>query len=67
MISYLNLHKSFEEKRERSSLTFAANKKGPRILLAGPTDSGKTTLSKSKNVPFVTMWISIIQFCMLIQ
>ena len=55
MISYLNLHKSFEEKRERSSLTFAANKKGPRILLAGPTDSGKTTLSKSKNVPFVTM------------
>lgn len=43
MTFYLNLQTQFEEKRTQAQ---NSAKRGPRVLIAGPTDSGKTTLSK---------------------
>jgi polyribonucleotide 5'-hydroxyl-kinase len=43
MVTYLNCHAVFEERRVIARTTQA---QGPRVLLAGPTDSGKSTLCK---------------------
>ncbi|ORX91606.1 Clp1-domain-containing protein, partial [Basidiobolus meristosporus CBS 931.73] len=43
MISYLNTHLALENLRERAEAT---NSGGPRIMIIGPTDAGKTSLAR---------------------
>jgi len=43
MVSYINTHAQLEARRERAS---NEGKTGPRVMIAGPTDSGKSTLTK---------------------
>lgn len=43
MQSYLNIHETLEGKRRAAA---DAKTQGPRVLIAGPTDAGKSTLSK---------------------
>jgi len=43
MVSYLNMHLALEQLREQAKIT---NKQGPRVLIVGPEDVGKTSLSK---------------------
>ena len=43
MVTYLNVHNAIEEERVRAS---EKNSVGPKVMIVGPTDSGKTTLSK---------------------
>jgi len=44
MITYLNIYIAIEEQQVRSQ--GQSNLQGPRVILVGPTDSGKTSLSK---------------------
>ncbi|KAJ5073999.1 polyribonucleotide 5'-hydroxyl-kinase clp1 [Anaeramoeba ignava] len=44
MISYLNIHSILQHKREISRENI--NIRGPRVLIAGPIDSGKSSLCK---------------------
>ncbi|KAK9272027.1 hypothetical protein L1049_002396 [Liquidambar formosana] len=49
MISYINVHAILEEQRNRAQASSSADSnssQGPRVIVAGPTDSGKSTLSK---------------------
>jgi polyribonucleotide 5'-hydroxyl-kinase len=43
MRSYLNVHVKLEEKRERAKMF---DKQGPRVIIVGPTDTGKSTLCR---------------------
>jgi polyribonucleotide 5'-hydroxyl-kinase len=43
MVMYANVHNAIEEERMRAAATGG---QGPRVMLVGPTDSGKTSLSK---------------------
>ncbi|KAK9765881.1 Cleavage polyadenylation factor subunit clp1 [Basidiobolus ranarum] len=43
MINYLNTHLALENLRERAEAT---NSDGPRIMIIGPTDAGKTSLAR---------------------
>lgn len=43
MISYLNMHLALEQLREESKARYEP---GPRVLIVGPEDVGKTSLSK---------------------
>nr|CAG8465791.1 11163_t:CDS:10 [Entrophospora candida] len=43
MISYLNLHIALEQCREEAK---EKNEQGPRVIIVGPEDVGKTSLSK---------------------
>lgn len=45
MVSYLNTHGVLEERRVAAQAAGSAGE-GPRVLLAGPTDSGKSTLAR---------------------
>ncbi|KAL8172367.1 hypothetical protein V2J09_024171 [Rumex salicifolius] len=49
MISYVNVHAVLEARRSRakaSSSSDSESSKGPRVIVVGPTDSGKSTLSR---------------------
>ncbi|XP_043726182.1 protein CLP1 homolog [Telopea speciosissima] len=49
MISYVNVHAILEGRRNRakaSSTSDSDSSQGPRVIVVGPTDSGKSTLSK---------------------
>ncbi|EFP09619.1 CRE-CLPF-1 protein [Caenorhabditis remanei] len=49
MIIYLNIHAAMEEvrkKREEQAFNTSNKPKGPRLLLVGPTDVGKSTVSR---------------------
>ncbi|CAA84329.1 Protein clpf-1 [Caenorhabditis elegans] len=49
MVIYLNIHAAMEEVRKKREEQAAGNSnkaKGPRLLLVGPTDVGKTTVSR---------------------
>ncbi|XP_024928621.1 protein CLP1 homolog isoform X2 [Ziziphus jujuba] len=43
MISYVNVHAVLEGRRNRAK---ASSSEGPRVIVVGPTDSGKSTLSR---------------------
>ena len=43
MLSYLNLHFALEGMRDKSE---SSGQDGPRVLIVGPENSGKTTLAK---------------------
>ncbi|XP_050102612.1 mRNA cleavage and polyadenylation factor CLP1-like [Malus sylvestris] len=47
-ISYVNVHAVLEERRHRAKplLPDDPNSQGPRVIVVGPTDSGKSTFSK---------------------
>ncbi|XP_048433879.1 protein CLP1 homolog [Pyrus x bretschneideri] len=47
-ISYVNVHAILEERRHRAKPLPPddPNSQGPRVIVVGPTDSGKSTLSK---------------------
>lgn len=48
MVIYLNIHAAMEETRKRKELQSldGSKPKGPRLLLVGPTDVGKSTVSR---------------------
>ncbi|MCL7022590.1 hypothetical protein MKW94_021063 [Papaver nudicaule] len=49
MITYVNVHAVLEGRRKRakaSSTTNPDSSQGPRVMVVGPTDSGKSTLSR---------------------
>ncbi|GAV69809.1 MobB domain-containing protein/Clp1 domain-containing protein [Cephalotus follicularis] len=49
MVSYVNVHAVLEGRRNRakaSSSTDSDASQGPRVIVVGPTDSGKSTLSR---------------------
>ncbi|PIC23359.1 hypothetical protein B9Z55_017089 [Caenorhabditis nigoni] len=49
MVVYLNIHATLEKlrkDREASGKDFGVTQRGPRIMLVGPTDVGKTTVSR---------------------
>lgn len=48
MISYVNVHAVLEGRRNRAkaSPTDSESSQGPRVVVVGPTDSGKSTLSR---------------------
>lgn len=48
MISYVNVHAILEARRNRAkaSSNDADSSQGPRVIVVGPTDSGKSTLSR---------------------
>ncbi|XP_059641407.1 protein CLP1 homolog isoform X2 [Cornus florida] len=48
MISYVNVHAVLEGRRNRAkaSPSDSDSSKGPRVIVVGPTDSGKSTLSR---------------------
>ncbi|GAB4858952.1 Protein CLP1 [Ancistrocladus abbreviatus] len=49
MISYVNVHAVLEARRNRakaSSSSDSDSSQGPRVVVVGPTDSGKSTLSR---------------------
>ncbi|CAP29409.2 Protein CBG09862 [Caenorhabditis briggsae] len=49
MVIYLNIHAAMEEsrkKREEQAVSNSSKPKGPRLLLVGPQDVGKTTVSR---------------------
>ena len=45
MIMYSNIHNAIEGKRLNVSNS-TTKEQGPRVMLVGPTDSGKTSISK---------------------
>ncbi|MFS7948243.1 putative pre-mRNA cleavage complex subunit Clp1, P-loop containing nucleoside triphosphate hydrolase [Helianthus anomalus] len=49
MISYANVHAVLEERRNRAKASASDShvSQGPRVIVVGPTDSGKSTLSKT--------------------
>ncbi|KAI3846556.1 hypothetical protein MKX03_008238 [Papaver bracteatum] len=49
MVTYVNVHAVLEGRRKRakaSSTTNPDSSQGPRVMVVGPTDSGKSTLSR---------------------
>ncbi|KAJ0712436.1 putative pre-mRNA cleavage complex subunit Clp1, P-loop containing nucleoside triphosphate hydrolase [Helianthus annuus] len=48
MISYVNVHAVLEGRRNRAkaSVSDTDSSQGPRVIVVGPTDSGKSTLSR---------------------
>ncbi|GHP07241.1 hypothetical protein PPROV_000598200 [Pycnococcus provasolii] len=46
MRSYLNLHTALEERRKAAVTTTSPTTKGPRVLVVGNTDAGKSTVCK---------------------
>lgn len=43
MVTYSNVHAALEQQRNQAE---EADSRGPRVMIAGPTDVGKSTLTK---------------------
>ena len=46
MLVYANVHAVLEERRRLAAAGDAAQAAGPRVVIAGPTDAGKSTLTR---------------------
>ncbi|XP_048230757.1 protein CLP1 homolog [Ricinus communis] len=46
MVSYVNVHAVLEGRRNRAKASSSDSSQGPRVIVVGPTDSGKSTLSR---------------------
>jgi polyribonucleotide 5'-hydroxyl-kinase len=46
MSQYLNVHETLEARRGAAKASTTTSSQGPRCMIVGPTDSGKSTLSK---------------------
>ncbi|CAN8233135.1 unnamed protein product [Cochlearia groenlandica] len=46
MMSYLNLHNTLQVQRHRATTSPTSHSQGPRVIIVGDSDSGKTTLAK---------------------
>ncbi|BDA46117.1 Protein CLP1 homolog [Coccomyxa sp. Obi] len=46
MVSYLNVHDGLEQRRRAAKEASTSNLSGPRTIIVGPVDAGKSTLGK---------------------